>query len=158
MTEQGAQIQAHNRVVLDAVRVRRDRLYEAVLAVERALAAPAGDDPARWSAALAGPVDNLQEVLESHVAGTEGRDGLFEQLREDAPHLLHAVDRLRGEHAPLLMSASALATALPTVTNDDDVDEVRAQALELLHHLLEHRHRGAELVYDAYAVDISPGD
>ena len=158
MTEQGAEVQARNRVVIDAIRVRRDRLYEAVLAVERALAAPAGDDPARWSASLAGPVDNLQEVLESHVAGTEGRDGLFEQMREDAPHLLHAVELLRDEHAPLLTSASALAAALPGVTDDDDVDAIRAQALELFHHLFEHRHRGAELVYDAYAVDISPGD
>jgi hypothetical protein len=158
VTEQGAEIQARNRAVLDAIRIRRDRLYDAVLAVERALAAPAGDDPARWAASLAGPVDNLQEVLESHVAGTEGRDGLFEQLRDDAPHLLHAVDKLRGEHAPLLAATTALVAALPGVDDDAGVDAVRAQALELLHHLLEHRHRGAELVYDAYAVDISPGD
>lgn len=158
MTEQGAEVQARNREVLDAIRIRRDGLYDAVLAVERSLAAPAGDDPAAWAAVLAAPVDHLQEVLESHVAGTEGRDGLFEQMREDAPHLLKAVERLRDEHAPLLASASALAAALSAVHDDDGVDAVRAQALQLLHHLLEHRHRGAELVYDAYSVDVSPGD
>jgi hypothetical protein len=152
------EVLARNRAVLDAVRIRRDRLYEAVLAVERGLAAPAGDDPAGWAAALAAPVDNLQEVLEAHVDGTEGAHGLFEQLRDDAPHLLPAVGRLQAEHAPLLEATQRVAGDLPGIEDDDAVEAVRAEALDLLRRLLEHRHRGAELVYDAYAVDVSPAD
>jgi hypothetical protein len=147
-----------NRKTLDAIRIRRDRLYDAVLAVERAIAAPAGDDPERWAAALAAPVDNLQEVLDGHISDTEGREGLFEQMRTDAPHLLHAVERLQGEHTPLMVAATALAASLPTAHDDASVEAIRALALDLVRRLLEHRHRGAELVYDAYAVDVSPGD
>jgi hypothetical protein len=153
-----ADVQARNRVVLDAIRIRRDRLYDAILAVERALAAPAGDHPAGWAAALAAPVDNLQEVLDAHIDGTEGPDGLFEQIRHDAPHLLHAVEGLRDDHNPLLVATTSLANALPGVVDDATVDAVRTSALDLVRRLLEHRHRGAELVYDAYSVDVSGGD
>ena len=151
-------IRAQNRAVLDAVRVRRDRLYEAILGLEKALATPAGDHPKEWAMLLAVPIENLQTVLATHVAGTEGADGLFAQIREDAPHLLHAVERLRNDHEPLVASATALADALPGVHDDDTVDAVRTQALQLMRQLLEHRHLGAEVVYDAYAIDVSAAD
>ena len=152
------ELRERNRVVLDAVRIRRDDLYEAVLGLERALAVPAGDAPEAWAAMLAGPVVRLQEVLASHVSGTEGRGGLFEQVRDDAPHLLHAVGKLVAEHGPLVSDADALAARLGHVKTEADVDGVRDTALALLLELLEHRHRGAELLYDAYQVDISSGD
>lgn len=154
----GDEVQARNRALLDAVRIRRDRLYDALLAVERALAAPAGDTPDRWATGLTAPIDNLQEVLEAHVASTEGDDGLFEQIRVDAPHLLKSVERLQDDHAPLLEATEQLGAALPTVHDDEAVERMRAQALDLVRRLLEHRHHGAELVYDAYSVDVSPAD
>jgi hypothetical protein len=151
-------VREQNRAVLDAVRIRRDDLYESILGLERALAIPAGDAPDAWGAALADPVARLQEVLAMHVEGTEGPGGLFDQLRDDAPHLLHAADVLGAEHGPLLDAASALANRLAAVRTDADVEEVRDAALDLVRELLEHRHRGAELLYDAYQVDISSGD
>jgi hypothetical protein len=152
------EVQARNRHVLSEVRIRRDRLYDAVLSLERAIAAPAGDHAPRWAATLAAPVDNLREVLEAHVAQTEGGDGLFEQMRDDAPHLLNAVERLRDEHTPLLVGVQQLADLLPGVNAEPQVDAVRAAALDLVRRILEHRHRGAELLYDAYSVDVSAGD
>jgi hypothetical protein len=152
------EVQTHNRELLDSVRVRRDRFYDAILAVERAIAAPAGDDAERWAAALAEPVGNLQEMLNEHVSGTEGPEGLFEQMRADAPHLLPALERLRDEHSPLVEGTTTLSEALQNVQGDDDVDLVRVHALDLLRHLFEHRHRGGELLYDAYAIDTSPAD
>jgi hypothetical protein len=151
-------IRAQNRAVLDAVRVRRDRLYEAILGLEKALATPAGDHPKEWATLLAAPIESLRAVLDSHIEGTEGDDGLFAQIREDAPHLLNAVERLRNDHQPLVASVTALAEALPGVHDDDTVDAVRTQALQLMRELLHHRHLGAEVVYDAYAVDVSAAD
>ena len=151
-------IRAQNRAVLDAVRVRRDRLYEAILGLEQALATPAGDHPKEWALLLAAPIENLRAVLDSHIEGTEGGDGLFAQIRDDAPHLLHAVERLRNDHQPMVANAAALAGALSGVHDEDTVDAVRTQALQLMRQLLEHRHLGAEVVYDAYAVDVSAAD
>jgi hypothetical protein len=158
VTHQGEKIQESNRALLDAVRIRRDRLYEAILAVERRLAAPAGDDAPGWAAALAGPVDSLQGVLQEHLDGTEGEEGLFEQIRDEAPQLLPAVDSLREEHEPLLDATTELAAGLTEVSDDNGVDLVRLHTLDLLRRLLEHRHRGAELLYDVYAIDVSAAD
>jgi len=154
----GEEIVVRNREVLNAVRVRRDDLYESVLALERALAVPAGDAPDAWAAMLAAPVKRLQEVLAAHIRGTEGPEGLFEQIRDEAPHLLNAVDKLGSQHEPLVAAADAVADRLGQVSSDADVDEVRDRTLGLLRDLLEHRHHGAELLYDAYQVDISSGD
>lgn len=151
-------VQKRNREVLDAIRVRRDDFYEAVLALEQALAAPAGDDPKGWAASLAEPVGRLRDVLEAHVAGTEGEAGLFAEVRDHAPRLIASIDRMQAEHEPLQQSVNDLATRLGSVAGDADVDGVREAGVELIRRLLVHRHRGAELVYDAYDVDLSGGD
>jgi hypothetical protein len=151
-------IREENREVLDAVRIRRDDLYEAILGLERALAVPAGDAPDAWGEVLAAPIARLVEVIDAHVDGTEGPGGLFEQIRDDAPHLLSVVERLRAAHEPLEVAASTLAAHAAAVTTDAEVDDVRDEALELVRRLLEHRHQGAELLFDAYQVDVSSGD
>ncbi|MCJ7438900.1 MAG: hypothetical protein MUP97_14205 [Acidimicrobiia bacterium] len=151
-------VQRRNREVLDAIQIRRDDFYEALLALEQALAAPAGDRPSDWAASLREPVEQLRRVLEAHVSGTEGEGGFFAEIREHAPRLIHAMDRLQAEHDPLRDAAAALAASLDAVTSDADVDGVRETGVELIRRLLVHRHRGAELVYDAYWVDLSAGD
>ena len=74
------------------------------------------------------------------------------------PHLLSVVERLRAEHEPLGAAASTLAAHAAAVTTDAEVDDVRDEALDLVRRLLEHRHHGAELLFDAYQVDVSSGD
>lgn len=151
-------VQKRNREVLDAIQIRRDDFYEAILALEEALAAPAGDRPSAWAESLRAPVEHLRGVLEAHVSGTEGEGGLFPEIREHAPRLIHAMNRLQADHDPLRDTAATLAASLDGVTNDADVEEVREVGVELIRRLLVHRHRGAELVYDAYWVDLSAGD
>jgi hypothetical protein len=151
-------VQKRNREVLDAIRVRRDDFYEAVLALEQGLAAPAGDDPQGWASSLAEPVGRLGSVLDAHVAGTEGESGLFAEVRDHAPRLIASIDRMQAEHEPLQQSVDDLTARLGSVTSDADVDGVREAGLDLIRRLLVHRHRGAELVYDAYDVDLSGGD
>jgi hypothetical protein len=151
-------VQARNREQLAAVRVRRDRLYEAILELERVLAVPAGDRPKEWAVAVGGAVDGLRSILERHVADTEADGGFFDDVRDRAPQLLPAAKRLQAEHAPLLDATIALATKVSSVGSERGVDAARADAVDLIQRLLHHRHRGAELVYDAYSVDISAAD
>lgn len=151
-------VQGRNREVLAAVRVRRDRLYEAVLDLERVLAVPAGDHPREWADDVGGIVGTLGSVLDAHVADTEGDGGFFDDVRDRAPQLLHAAEQLRTEHGPLVEATRSLSDRIASVGSDVDVDEVRDEAVELIRRLLLHRQRGAELVYDAYSVDISAAD
>lgn len=150
--------QARNREVLEAVRVRRDALYDTVMALERALATPTGGQPAEWADLVRNRVENVQSVLERHVAETEREGGFFDDVLEHAPHLRHAADRLRSEHRPLLERAAELERSLDGVREASDCESVRSAGVELIRQVLEHRHRGAELVYDAYSVDISAAD
>jgi len=151
-------MQARNREVLNAVRVRRDRLYEAILDLERALAVPAGGHPREWADATGAAVDRLGTVLESHVADTEADGGFFDDVRDHAPQLLHAVEQIQAEHGPLIEATAVVSARLGGVVGDADVDDVRDEAVELIRRLLRHRQRGVELVYDAYSVDVSAAD
>ena len=152
------EVQDRNREVLDALRIRRDRLYDAILDLERALSVPAGDHPREWAADVGTVLERLQTILDAHVADPENDGGFFDDVRENAPHLLHAVDLLRAEHGPLVESTAALVARTAATDSDAAVDDVRDEAVELIRRLLRHRHRGAELVYDAYSVDISAAD
>ncbi len=64
----------------------------------------------------------------------------------------------KAEHGPLRAGVDQLVETLSTVHDDAGVEQARTEALELLKGLLAHRHRGAELVYDAYNVDVATGD
>jgi hypothetical protein len=151
-------VQASNRAALAAVRIRRDALYEGILGLERVIGTPAGDAPDAWAALVAPAVDRVCGVMASHVADTEEPGGIFEDIIATAPGLVHAVDRLKADHSPLLEAATTLRARLDDVTDEPAVDQMRDAALDLIRALLDHRHRGAELVYDAYSVDVATGD
>ena len=53
---------------------------------------------------------------------------------------------------------SASAVRLDAVVDESGVDAGRADLLDLVALLSRHRHRGVDLVYDAYNTDISSGD
>jgi len=151
-------LQERNRAALAAVNERRDEFYEGILELERAMAAPAGDDAVAWAADAAPAVEDMRRVLDDHIRETEAPGSFYDDVIEHSPHLVNAAHRLQAEHPPLASSVDALALELKTVTDDDGVEETRQAALELIKALLQHRHRGAELVYDAYNIDVAPGD
>lgn len=143
---------------LTSARVRRDELYDAILAVERALAAPASGHPVSWSKRVRDDLGELRTAFENHIAVTEGSGGLFEEIMSREPRLAHAIERLRVEHRPLLETFETAGAHLGSVEDEAGVGEIRDTVLALVHDLFVHRHRGAELLYEAYNVDVSAGD
>ena len=153
-----AEIQQHNRDVLDQVRVRRDALYEAILRLERALSTPAGERIREWSRRVAGALRELKIAFDLHVAITETPGGLFEDVLRQAPRLAHAVDRLRKDHGVLDESLDDAIARVGDLHRHDAVEQFRDSVLDLIRALFEHRHLGAELVYETYDVDLGAGD
>ncbi len=151
-------VQERNREVLGAVRVRRDALYDAVLELEQALAAPTRGRTGDWCALLHDRAEDVRRVLEVHVHEIEADGGFFDDVRDQAPQVMPAIERLQAEHGPLLAATDDLGRAIDAAGEGGDVESVRAAGLDLIHRILEHRHRGAELVYAAYSVDISAVD
>jgi hypothetical protein len=144
---------------LDEVRQRRDALLMAAAGLEAALAAPASD--ARWPEGVGNALSRLQAMLAEHVAVTEARDGTLDQVRDRAPRLSNQIDRLLGEHASMTAEAERLVDRIDRAPADRSPEEtaaIREQALELLIAIGRHRQLGADLLYDAYDVDVGgPG-
>ena len=83
-----------------------------------------------------------------------------------SPRLAHEVDRLTKEHRTLteliaeMLALVGLADGPPARIDPNlgDPDEVRDRGTALLSALVRHRQRGADLVYEAYSVDIGGED
>jgi len=151
-------VRDQNRAALAAVRVRRDALLDVILDLEQSLAAPATERARAWAANVAGSLDALRNVFQHHVEDTEREGGFFEEILEEEPRLTRAVERMRADHVTIATSADELAERLHAVTDATDVEPLRSGLLDLIRSLLVHRHRGSELVYEAYNVDLSVGD
>lgn len=144
---------------LDEVRQRRDALLRAAGGLEAALAAPASD--ARWPERVGNALSRLQGALADHVAVTERPDGTLDEVRDRAPRLANQIDRLRGEHASMTAQVELLMDRIdrvPAERSAEDSAAIREQALELLTAIGRHRQLGADLLYEAYNVDVGgPG-
>jgi hypothetical protein len=148
---------------LDEVRRRRDDLRRSIAEVEHALARPAPGRSVRWGIRVAESLAGLSEEVDAHVAVTEGPHGLYQEILDTAPRLANAVKRLRDEHrvicddlarAALHLEDELRAGEQEWYAADQWVDEVRVQVTALLGRLGRHRQRGADLVYEAFEVDV----
>jgi hypothetical protein len=133
---------------LGGARHQRMRLKQALSEVEIA-AAGASADPT-WRDDLGAALSDLLDAFDAHVDEVEGGDGLLADVVTRAPRLAKRVDRLGAEHPPLRAQIVAARAKVAT----GDVDEVRSEILDALVALAKHRQTGADLVYDAYNVDI----
>ena len=75
------------------------------------------------------------------------------------PRLAHAAEKLRVEHAVISAAIDRGSVAVRSAGEDPGgVEDAREAVLKLLQQLIRHRQRGADLVYEAYNVDIEAGD
>lgn len=134
---------------IDGARSRRADLHAVIVDLEQAIAAAAPGREADWTRLVAVQLERLAQAFAHHVAATEGPDGLFEQVRHRSPRLDAHCRVLADEHGAI---SGQLATVMGAL--EADVATVRSTSLDLLKQLGRHRQGGADLVYEAYAVDI----
>lgn len=144
---------------LDTARRRRQGLRQAMVALEKALAGPAADRTSAWLTEVFGALVGLREALAEHVEGTEGQGGLFSEVERLQPRLQHQIERLTHEHRELHATVDdALSQVHELTSAGPRAEEVRERLLQLILGLARHRQAGADLVWEAYAVDIGGGD
>jgi hypothetical protein len=136
----------------EGVVARRQELYDAMRRLEASVARPSG--LADWRIEIEAALANLQEALVDHVGRVDGETGLFSEILEQAPHLAGDVVALRREHEEL-MSACRLALSMSA---DWAPGKLRRRTNVLLGRLAIHRQYGAELLFDAYNVDLAGGE
>jgi hypothetical protein len=134
---------------LHAAKGQRLSLRRAIDEFQATMTAPSGAaDIDRVTSVL----DHVRVVFAVHVEVTESPGGLYEEIMEIAPRLANKIARFKREHA-------AITAAITTTLDDLRAQETRLAELgdrldHLLQALVRHRKRGADLVYEAYHVDI----
>jgi hypothetical protein len=104
----------------------------------------------------------LHEVWTRHIVETEAPGAFLDELVSESPRLATPASRLRREHSEILARIVRAEKKLMVVPIDDEsvdnqVEEIRVELTEVLVALARHRQRGADLVYEAYQVDIGEG-
>jgi hypothetical protein len=144
----------------DDVRDRRAGLKVAMSNLEMALAAPA-PNRAVWVQGVRDGLRLVHDVWTRHVVETEAPGAFLDELVEEAPRLATPASRLRRDHADILAAIVRAEQHVQSPPAGDEydpwVDAVRAELTSLLIALVKHRQRGADLVYEAYDVDIGGG-
>src|SRR5207302_5978296 len=129
--------------------------------LEIALAAPA-PHRASWIAGVREGLQAVHEVWTRHIVETEAPGAFLDELVAEAPRLATPTSRLRREHSEILATITRNEKRLLTPPADEHdydrwVDEIRADLTALPVALAKHRQAGADLVYQAYDVDIGGG-
>ena len=144
----------HLTPALEVAARHRRELREALVAFEGALSSPMRDR-VTWHAEATDALESLGHAFEDHVAATEASGGLYDEMRDTSPHLREKAARLRAEHPAIsaaLIEGSARLAAPPA--DDADADAVRDELQGLMGRIVRHRQHGADLVWEAYAIDI----
>ncbi len=145
---------------LDDVRVRRAGLKSALSNLELALAAPAANR-ADWVAHVRDALAVVHEVWTRHIMETEAPGAFLDDLAGESPRLSKPITRLRREHNDILATIVNGELRLGEPPADDTyeawAEDLRVELTALLAALARHRQRGADLIYEAYAVDIGGG-
>lgn len=134
---------------------RRLDLYDAMQRLEAANARAVGQP--HWAEDMRAALENLDRALQRHVAEIEDNGGLFSQVLAQAPQLAPVVEELSKEHEELI-SRCRDALEVVDVWGRDAGGDLKRKVLGLLGRLALHRQNGAELLYDAYNVDLATGD
>ncbi len=136
---------------LGTARTLRATLKSTVADLEQAAAAPAGAPG--WRGEMSARLHDVRTALIAHVDEVEGSGGLLARVAADAPHLEAEVERIRHEHGELLEDVDQVLDVVDP-GHGAGPDEVRAAVLELMTMVARHRQLGADVVYEAWQVDV----
>ncbi len=102
-------------------------------------------------------VKDVSGALEDHITEVEGPGGLADDITVHVPRLIGMMNVLKAEHVELRQMVAQLFEDLGRSAGkfgNDKVVAVRRKALVFLGRIARHRQKGADLVYEAYNVDI----
>ena len=132
-------------------RTKRSDLLDAMRNLESVVAGPAAD-ASRWLASVREAVDVMGDALRQHIDEAESQEGLVADIIREEPRLASAVAALRAEHPGLVTAWQRTHEAVGATPPDHN--RIRRRVVSLLGRLALHRQGGADLVYEAYNIDI----
>ena len=142
---------------LGEARKRRQTLHDAIVQLEMAISSPAAGRMDDWRGQVTKDMVGVRDAFDQHIIVTEKPGGLYEEIMERAPRLAGTVKRLQDEHPTIEASIAKLLARLEAgeVNNDTwPLDRARDDLQRLIGAVVRHRQKGADLVWEAYNVDI----
>jgi hypothetical protein len=122
-----------------------------------AISSPAAGRKDDWSGQVTKDMVGVRDAFDQHIIVTEKPGGLYEEIMERAPRLAGTVKRLQDEHPAVEASIAKLLARLEAGEVDSDtwpLDRARDDLQRLIGAVVRHRQKGADLVWEAYNVDI----
>ena len=135
---------------------RRADLHQALVSLEQTISSPATGREADWTKDVVIQLQDLRGTIEEHIEVTERPEGLYDEISQRAPRLSIKIERLREEHPNLREATAALIQKLETTPVGEtwELAEARDELQRLLGRIVRHRQLGADLVWEAYNLDI----
>ena len=142
---------------LSEARKRRATLHDALVHLEIAISSPADSRIPEWTGLVTKEVIGIRDAFDQHVMVTEKPGGLYEEIITRAPRLDGTVRRLRGEHPDITEKIGQMVERLEKATiggPEWPLDDARDDLQRFIGMVIRHRQKGADLVWEAYNVDI----
>ncbi|MBI3649365.1 MAG: hypothetical protein HY240_11555 [Actinobacteria bacterium] len=141
---------------LEAAKRRRATLHDQLVHVEQAISSPAAGRVPEWASQVVKEMVGLRDAFDQHILVTEKPDGLYEEIMHRAPRLAGNVHRLQEEHPALERQIVSVLERLESgeVGETWAIDDCRDDLQRVLGGIVKHRQHGADLVWEAYNVDI----
>jgi hypothetical protein len=142
---------------LSEAKQRRATLHDALVHLEIAISSPASGRIPEWTGLVSKEMVSVRDAFEQHVLVTEKPGGLYEEIIMRAPRLDGTIRRLRDEHPEIAERIGAMVQRLDETGIDDPewpLEQARDDLQRLIGTVIRHRQKGADLVWEAYNVDI----
>jgi hemerythrin-like domain-containing protein len=143
--------------ILDEVKRRRKTLHDALVHLEEAISSPGSGRIPQWTAQVLKDMHEIRDAFDQHILITEKPDGLYEEILGRAPRLQHAVEQLKEEHPQISQAIDEMIERLEHIEiggEDWTLDQARDDLQRFIGRVIRHRQKGADLVWEAYNVDI----
>ena len=142
---------------LSEAKRRRATLHDALVHLEIAISSPAAGRIPEWTALVTKEMVGVRDAFDQHVLVTEKPDGLYEEIIMRAPRLDGTVRRLKDEHPDIAEKIAQMVQRLEAATiggPEWPLDDARDDLQRFIGTVIRHRQKGADLVWEAYNVDI----
>jgi hypothetical protein len=141
---------------LEAAKRRRATLHDALIHLESGISSPAAGRVPGWTDQVLKEMVSLRDAFEQHIIVTEKPGGLYEEIMERAPRLVGKIHRLQDEHPQIDTAIQGTLEKLEGGIDESSwpLDTARDDLQRLLGRIVRHRQHGADLVWEAYNVDI----
>ncbi|QEG24692.1 hypothetical protein [Mariniblastus fucicola] len=156
---------AERDVAKDDDRTQHVRLVFAIHRLEACLGQAAPGRETEWQQEVNRALDLLLAAMKESRECVQRDDGLIEEIKLEKPYLLKRIKNLRAEFDGLFNQAAALQDQMKDASDKDSSEtqqigfaDLRQRMSWLLSALRHHQAKEADLVYEAFNVDIGVGD